>query len=106
MPTALTPWPRGERPRRAGVSSFGFSGINAHVIVEEAPPSPAMPTVEEAVPLLVPLSAHDDAALRDLARQLADALCVDAAPTLADVATTTATGRSHLTRRLALLADI
>ena len=43
-------------------------------------------------------------ALRDVAQQLADALCVDVAPTLADVATTTATGRSHLTRRLALLA--
>ena len=105
VPTTLMPWPRGERPRRAGVSSFGFSGINAHVIVEEAPPSPAMPTVEEAVPLLVPLSAHDDVALRAVAQQLSDILCVDAAPTLADVATTAATGRSHLTRRLALLAE-
>lgn len=40
---AAEPWERGPQPRRAGVNAFGFGGINAHVVLEEAPAA-ARPT--------------------------------------------------------------
>lgn len=39
--TDTRPWIQAAQstPRRAGVSAFGFGGINAHVVLEEAPPA-------------------------------------------------------------------
>ena len=70
--TDPVPWERNGRPRIAGVSSFGFAGTNAHVILEEAPPTTEPPIVTTAVEpeaayRLLPLSARTPAALATLA---------------------------------------
>ncbi|MCP4043365.1 MAG: polyketide synthase, partial [Gammaproteobacteria bacterium] len=72
------PWPSptdshgNTLPRRCGVSSFGFGGANAHVAMEEAPPSPIPPT--PAAKLLFVLSAKDDERLLAYARRIVDYL--------------------------------
>ncbi|MFZ5542948.1 MAG: type I polyketide synthase [Pseudomonadota bacterium] len=97
-------WPRGARVRRAGVSSFGFSGTNAHVIVEEAPPAEARPAAPARPVHCLPLSARSDAALRTLAQRHAAALQADAPWSLADAAHTAGVGRAHFAERLAVVA--
>lgn len=41
--TETRPWihPTNAEPRRAGINAFGFGGINAHLVLEEYPESPA-----------------------------------------------------------------
>lgn len=106
----LRPWERGERVRRAAVSGFGWGGTNAHVILEEAPLD-STPVEWSEAPVVVPLSARDDAALGELALQTADALAGAAlhdpalhGPALHDLAWTLQDGRARFRRRLAVTA--
>jgi acyl transferase domain-containing protein/NAD(P)-dependent dehydrogenase (short-subunit alcohol dehydrogenase family)/acyl carrier protein len=108
VPTELTPWPRGPRPRRAGVSAFGFSGTNAHVILEEAPPvasaTVAKSLTPQGTPRLIPFSARGEAALRALALRHAEHIASDAAVTLEDYLATMSRGRASLPDRLGVIA--
>ena len=76
IPTALESWPAHDGPAYAGVNSFGYGGTNAHVLLEEAPDRerPVRQTlvcanlgVASQTPLLFPLSARSEGALRELA---------------------------------------
>jgi acyl transferase domain-containing protein/acyl carrier protein len=101
------PWQASGRPRRAGVSSFGFTGTNAHVLIEEAPPQPARPesdTHEQPFHVLA-LSARSPEALVALAQRYDAWLGAHPEVDVADVCRTVGTGRSHFEHRAALVVD-
>ncbi|HWA54739.1 MAG TPA: type I polyketide synthase, partial [Solirubrobacterales bacterium] len=105
------PWPAGSRPRRAGVSSFGISGTNAHLILEEAPPTPPAAVEPEAGPAAAPpaplpflVSARSEEALQAQAQRLHAHLLERGELDPADVALSLATTRSDFEQRAAILA--
>ncbi|HKV20589.1 MAG TPA: SDR family NAD(P)-dependent oxidoreductase, partial [Mycobacterium sp.] len=102
-----TPWHTNGRPRRAGVSSFGFTGTNAHVLIEEAPPAQAAPEpdADEQPVNVLALSARSPEALVELAGRYSSWLAAHPDADLADVCLTAGTGRSHFEHRAALVVD-
>ncbi len=105
IPVELTPWKRGQERRLAGVSSFGFSGTNAHVIVEEAPP-PKAPDVHDDTPaFMLSLSAKTSSALNELLSSYVDNLSHYAARPIADVCFTANVGRAQFEERVAIVGN-
>ncbi|WP_414640714.1 SDR family NAD(P)-dependent oxidoreductase [Archangium sp.] len=100
----LAPWqPVGDR-RVAGISSFGAGGSNAHVVLEEAPPSPRR-TPETGAPRVIALSAKTPAALELKVQALREFLGGEGAEErLDDVAFTLARGREVFGHRAAFVA--
>jgi amino acid adenylation domain-containing protein len=94
-------------PRFAAASSFGFGGTNAHVVLEAAAES-AKPSVQDdasAAPVLLPISARREPALRVLVeRHLAQRGSPDAPP-LRDLACALSTSRTHMEHRLAVVTE-
>ncbi|MFF9641686.1 beta-ketoacyl synthase N-terminal-like domain-containing protein [Kitasatospora aureofaciens] len=50
---AAQPWEPGPGPRRAAVNAFGFGGINAHVVLEQAPNAGSWPALAPVRPAVV-----------------------------------------------------
>ena len=110
--TEAAAWPSTSERQLAGVSAFGMSGTNAHVVIE-APAarnatsaSVTSSTADTATdPALILLSAKSEEALTELADGFEKQLTEDESISLADLAYTTAVGRSHLDERAAIVAN-
>lgn len=91
-------------PRRAGISSFGFGGVNAHAVIEEAPP--AVPAAEPGSmgPEVIVISAQSARALAATAEALLRWVNVHPETALDQFAATLQTGRNALRYRLAFVA--
>lgn len=97
-------WGAARLERRAGVSSFGFSGTNAHIVLEEAPSSPAPAESPRRSAELALVSAKTEAALVRSVADLAAHLRSHPEHSLAELAYSLATAKTHHEHRLALVA--
>src|SRR5579884_2650881 len=105
IPATLLPWPSQEQTRIAGVSSFGWSGTNAHVVLEEAIPTTSTSSSRPYQLLL--LSAKTIEALDKATSNLQAYLRNHTDEQLADIAYTTALGRTAFQqRRFVVCRDI
>ncbi|MEU0534747.1 type I polyketide synthase [Amycolatopsis tolypomycina] len=98
----VTKWEAAPTPRRAGVSSFGVGGTNAHLVLEEAPPSRLTRRPHPAH--LLRVSAKSPETLATAVERLADRLAGDVDLDLADVAHTLAAGRTEYPHRAVVVA--
>ncbi len=99
------PWPAREYPRYAGINSFGFGGTNAHIILQEAPPSSPVHNDIERPSHMLTLSAKSFPALKELAHRFEQHLATHSAESLADICFSANAGRSHFAQRLTAIAN-
>jgi acyl transferase domain-containing protein/SAM-dependent methyltransferase len=107
VPTVVTPWLPTDGLRLAGVSSFGFSGTNAHLILEQAPPRvPAAGGTGRETHILT-LSARDQRALAALTSSYAHRLSKSVAleESLGDLCFTANAGRAHFAFRASVIGN-
>ncbi|MCX6043710.1 MAG: type I polyketide synthase, partial [Chloroflexi bacterium] len=94
-----------DHPRRAAVSSFGISGTNAHMLLEEAPPTAVAGNVVDRPYQVLTLAAKTAEALQAYAQRYQAFLAAQPPQTLGDLCYTSHVGRSHFAHRLSLVAD-
>ncbi|MEE9355676.1 MAG: SDR family NAD(P)-dependent oxidoreductase [Methylococcaceae bacterium] len=97
-------------PRRVGVSSFGMGGVNAHVILEEAPSldNPALTDINNA-PQLILISAKKNGLQNQAINLKRYVLALEAQESinsvgLQEIAYTLQVGREQFSERVAIIA--
>lgn len=103
VPREALAWETDGAPRVATVSSFGWSGVNAHVILQEASIDSAGASARAARPLVVVASTADPRSLPERAEALAARLEELSDAELEDFAWTAARRRSHFEHRIAVV---
>ena len=106
IPTELTPWPEHEGPALAGVNSFGFGGMNAHIVLQEAPQQASTcngkTDSDNGRSRIFPLTAKDDEVFAEMVvdyKNLIDHK-EQRGISLNDIGYTASVKREHLERRL------
>ena len=108
--TQLREWPRPQEKLVAGVNAFGVTGINAHVVLGEAPSSPAStprhqcPDDSPTRPHLLTLSGHSAGSLKAAAANYVSHPFADD-ESLADICRSAAGRAIHRSHRLAALVE-
>jgi amino acid adenylation domain-containing protein len=95
-----TPW-QSDGPRIAGVSAFGVGGVNAHVVLEEAPQQKSEPSLRPAQ--LLNISARSESALDAALHNLGQHLQEHPEQNLADISYTLASGRHAFDHRASVV---
>ncbi len=103
IPLTTQNWPKEHDLRSAGVSSFGFSGANAHIVLQEAPPRPDEVRTLPTESILV-ISAKSKASLELMLTSYQKYLATTS-DEFADICYTAATCRSHFLYRVAIKAS-
>lgn len=98
--TTLTPW-RAPGVLRAGISSFGLSGVNAHMILEEAPVVAAASIAMASY--LLPISARSQTSLRELINRYRVYLETQSNIDLRDLCWTASTGAGQFAHRIVFI---
>ncbi len=105
VPRQLQEWPAGPAPALAAVNSFGITGTNAHIILQEGPPSSRnRESAPESVESLFVLSARSPEALTAKALSLLERGSGGIGlPPLRDLCYTSGARRTHHEHRLAVV---
>lgn len=105
IPMERSHWTSHGEPRVAGVSAFGMSGVNAHVLVQEALlQQKGTPVTDPERPYLLPLSSHSQESLATLVQSYLHFLReeVTADEDLPDICYTAGVRRTHHDFRVAV----